>query len=400
MNPKWANKRNRQGKESKKKQKKKASDRKRRNRRKAMATETASLAGIGRSSVNRTPIIRLHRRDKSLEELKMGNVMDEEDINYFTKIDGRSSSVYVAVDKESREIAFVARVNLYEDMTAQQHDEYQRIFSYFARDRAIKGSQSLKNGAMRGGKMNAVGWRPGYEPGVHVDTYRRGKPRKGQTTENDIREHVIGLTGVHDAISNNFRSLSALIHQNQNSQLRELLVPAAGKHFGAQGDELDESFCSNIAYTFDGFYNTVHCDRDASDFTYGMFGRTEKGSGKLMRKADCSFGDHTAGFSFAVIPYHIQVMLTQIDGVVELIWRGPRDGHCTTSGSTCTGCERMAFSCQIGKGLVRRVEMYGKQYDYELLSDENRRRLHGHATDVELDEENGNRSEGSEYLPY
>ncbi|RPA87694.1 hypothetical protein BJ508DRAFT_300935 [Ascobolus immersus RN42] len=291
------------GKESKKRQKKKKDKKSRRLMRQAFEEKTIATWGIGPSGILPKPIVRLHKRDSELEVDTYGQLVEYDDpilVQEFKTIDGRASCIYTALDKDTKDVVFVAKVHLYKDMSDTQKSHYQRLFTYFAKDQAIKGHQHLKNGAgaAGGGHMNAVGWRPAYETGVHVDTYTSGILRQ-RFTAAEIKAHEIQLESIHQAISNSFMALSSHIFNQQHAELRDASTPAAGYPYGAKGLSLDGCFCSNIAYTYGGFHNSVHCDNDTSSYTYDTPG----------------------------IHSH-----------------------------------RMAFTCQIAKRLVQRVKMYRTQF--------------------------------------
>ncbi|RPA87696.1 hypothetical protein BJ508DRAFT_320692 [Ascobolus immersus RN42] len=358
-------KNNRQGAGSKKRRTKRRNQRRRALNRRLDEESVISMAGIGGCL---KPMIRRHKRDDLLGEALHHKIIehDNEDIQQFKTIDGRASCTYVVIDRDSRDIAFVVKVNLYKDMSDTERSRYQELFTYFNTDQTIKGHQLLKNSAAKtgGGHMNAVGWRPGYSTGVNMANYTSGHNPNFSPAQ--IQQHENRLSGIHSAIADSFRSLSSLIHNNQNAELRQLGTLAAGMPFGTDGQGLDGCFCSNIAYTYGGFHNVVHNDNDASSYTYGMFGRTKRGTGILTSQSEAVSGtgisDTTKGFSFLVIPYHIRVLLAEIDGVVELIWRGPLDGHCTTTGVRAPGFDRMAFTCQISNNLVARAKRHSTQY--------------------------------------
>ncbi|RPA71358.1 hypothetical protein BJ508DRAFT_315689 [Ascobolus immersus RN42] len=314
------------------------------------ASTTSASAGYPGSK----PIIRLDKRDTGLEDALYGYVIDHDDPRLeqsFKTIDDRTSCTYSALDRDTKKVVFVAKVNLYQDMTTTEKNRFQRLFTYFAKDQAIKGHQTLNNGAGKdgGGHMNAVGWRPGYETGL------------SRFTADDIQKHEDQLEEIHASISSSFHTLSSLIFAQQRAELLAANTPIAGHAYEETGLDIEDCFCSNIAYMYDGFHNTVHCDNDASSYTYGMFAQTEKGTGRLLEVPN-----GITGFSFLVIPYRLRVLLTEIPGVIELIWRGPTDGHCTTTGTRNpyrTGLsDRMGLTCQIAKSLVARAKMYRKQF--------------------------------------
>ncbi|RPA79688.1 hypothetical protein BJ508DRAFT_308167 [Ascobolus immersus RN42] len=354
---------NRQGAGSKRGRMKRRDKKKRAAERLEYEDRIISMLGTGLEATNR-PIIRRHKRDEDMEDILCGQIVEYSNplIDTFKTIDGRSSCTYVVVDKQTNKLAFVVKVSLYKDMTATEEAVYRRLFDYFTKDQKIKGHQHLKNGPARQGKghMNAVGWRPGYQTGVNVDSYTSGHGRNGRFTYNQIRQHETQLQDIHSTISSSLRSLSSLIQENQNAELRQYGTPAAGMPYGADGLQLDGCFCSNIAYTYDGFYNSMHKDKDASSYTYGMFGRTR--NGRLSGMDQDGGKESISGFSFLNIPYRIRVLLADIDGIAEIIWRGPTDCHGTTTGIRHGAFDRMGFTCQIASGLVARVARHSTQY--------------------------------------
>lgn len=117
----------------------------------------------------------------------------------------------------------------------------------------------------------------------------------------------------------------------------------------------ETGFSSNMAYTCRGFVNFPHNDRDRSVYAYGQFAPTDlNGNFKSFTEGYQLIGHH-----FIVIPYRFLVDFSNIDGLVEIIWRGPIDKHCTTTGKLGPGCDKYAFSTQINQRLADRVQKCG-----------------------------------------
>ncbi|RPA85268.1 hypothetical protein BJ508DRAFT_322712 [Ascobolus immersus RN42] len=271
----------------------------------------------------------------------------------FITIDGRSSCLYIIADRCTQKVVFVAKVFLFKDMTVEERQNFQEIFSYFARDKTMRNKQVLKNKAQRCGQMNAVGWRAGFQRGVHFDVYARKKsiPLGIWTAHSDH------LNVIHEKIARLFYAISPSLFEKQQQELEDFGTPAAGHSFGE--NNLQWKFCSNMTYTCGGFSNTPHWDRDASGRTFGAFAPTDK-EGNLLSAAEGHIG--TTGYDFVNLPYKTKVRMAGIDGILLLVWGGPTDGHCTTTGFLPEGLDRMGFSCQISKSLVSRVDCYGRQY--------------------------------------
>ncbi len=81
-----------------------------------------------------------------------------------------------------------------------------------------------------------------------------------------------------------------------------------------------EVFASNVVVTFDGFHNAPHCDHDATQFAFGLFGTINRASGLLSRASANGTHGKVLGSHFFLDDYNLFINYDLCDGVVEQVW--------------------------------------------------------------------------------
>ncbi|RPA71978.1 hypothetical protein BJ508DRAFT_315145 [Ascobolus immersus RN42] len=175
---------------------------------------TEALASVD-ADARFKPVARLYPRNEALQhrhtKQKTSFTPEHPDLANFTTIDGRRSTIFVAVDKKSGETAFVVKVHLFKDMTEEERNNYQSVFTYLNKDRSMRSRQTLRNSAHKdgGGFMSAMGWRAGYQHGVNFDTYAMN-PR---VPFHERVHHSNQLFDVHDRVARLFWNVSPTLYQ-------------------------------------------------------------------------------------------------------------------------------------------------------------------------------------------
>lgn len=111
-------------------------------------------------------------------------------------------------------------------------------------------------------------------------------------------------------------------------------------------------FTSNLTYTTNGFYNTIHKDNDAQTYAYGIWAPISTTIGDLI---DCKDSFTCTGGEFILPSYKCFIDFSSCAGTVEVIWRSNMDYHCTIPLKIDSRFDRIGSSCQINKSLVDRI---------------------------------------------
>lgn len=164
-------------------------------------------------------------------------------------------------------------------------------------------------------------------------------------------------------MAKNFDAICPMIFQERKAQHLASNLPIAGQT--AQMTHIDNKlhdtlwanpdpdlYSAHFIYTYGGFYNEPHCDLDANTWTNAIwFPCTKMGKQGCKLASIESDGFKQEGYGFAMLDWGIVIDLANISGVVEVVFRGKQDIHCTTTGTIAEGFERMACTSQVNKDL-------------------------------------------------
>ncbi|KAH8114018.1 hypothetical protein DFH11DRAFT_1727040 [Phellopilus nigrolimitatus] len=117
-------------------------------------------------------------------------------------------------------------------------------------------------------------------------------------------------------------------------------------------------FAGNLAVTYDNFSNLLHRDGDISDYAFGIWWNAEKDARTKEYTphftADAAKKTEGGAFLFAIYGYGVD--FEKCPNVVENIWRGSRDMHCTLHSTSSGTWTRFGTSTQTSRVLAKRTE--------------------------------------------
>lgn len=163
------------------------------------------------------------------------------------------SCIVVVLDQhDPTKLVFAAKITEVKDLTHEQHEKFEKTFTYFHSDHGRMHGAVNRNSAMVGGKMGAMGWRAtqgekGYKFGCYAaGTYGRSHPE-------DWLSHTYEEEDVRDLYYESFQGLAPKLLQEQAEHRAQLGVPAFGyfdyNSHTARVFDMRQYF-SNLAYTF------------------------------------------------------------------------------------------------------------------------------------------------------
>ncbi|KAI5789164.1 hypothetical protein EDC01DRAFT_631210 [Geopyxis carbonaria] len=269
---------------------------------------------------------------------------DSKIFDNFTRIGGKGSGYVYVLDELTKELVFACCITEFQDMNHDLHQDFSRVFKYFHEDKKFN-SPETSNGAHRGGggKMRCLGWRTQYRADEAFGHYVPEDKIRNPTRCAEWLQHTSGESIYMEYMLIAFYRLAPGILQSQQAQFKELGVPGLGDMYHEDNDNSEYPFlyCSNLAYTCDGFVNKAHRDQDVSTYTHGI----------------SAFVDTTTG-QMASSDYALLIDYSKINGVVEQIWQGPHHIHATVEGTVADGYTRYGSSTQINKRLSDAVKKY------------------------------------------
>jgi hypothetical protein len=193
-------------------------------------------------------VIRLERR-KDLPQRMAGHTWhyDDEIFDSFRKFGHRGTGMFVVLDKATDELVFAARITETKDMDPEKREMFNRIFTYFKRGEAYY-PDNKTNAAKTHGTMKAIGWRAAMEPGQAYGTYAPN--RKAKDSPEEWKAHSMEALQIHRLYAESFRTLAPRIYEGQVKERMVHGVPLLGVSDGAYQENIEDLFCSNLAWTY------------------------------------------------------------------------------------------------------------------------------------------------------
>ncbi len=124
------------------------------------------------------------------------------------------------------------------------------------------------------------------------------------------------LPSIESFMAARFSTLSLHAYQS-NCEVGSRFNAPSFASTSASAIQSSEVFASNIVVTFDGFYNSPHCDHDATKYAFGFFGMINRASGSL---ASSGVDGKILGSKFCLDDYNVFINYDLCDGVVEQLW--------------------------------------------------------------------------------
>ncbi|KAI5777002.1 hypothetical protein EDC01DRAFT_636306 [Geopyxis carbonaria] len=301
---------------------------------------------------------------------------DHEIFRDFKRIGGKGSGIVYAVDDTTGELVFACRITLFKDMTKPIYQEFNRVFKFFQDDKQYYKLINC-NGAHKGGAgvMRCIGWQASFQTGVAFGHYTpEEKVISFKVILNYKRSIQLLADQYTEPLENQFSTaiyadsfyrLAPGIFRESQATFMKLGVPGLGDLYKEKDGTSEYPFlyCSNLAYSCDGFVNQAHYDQDLSRYTYGINANVNKSTARM---SSCW---STGGF-FYVVDDGLLIDYANIDGCVEQIWQGPNHVHATVAGEIEPGFTWYGSSTQINKRLSAAVQNYrsGKTIDQSVRS--------------------------------
>lgn len=181
--------------------------------------------------------------------------------------------------------------------------------------------------------------------------------------EKDLKRQK-NLPYIQNFLAGRFSSLALGAFRSNHELCAKLGVCWAAKRFFNKSPN-GRAFGANFVMTRDEWYNKLHKDRDATGYSYGLFGLIHRTTGKPYRRGKTSRHGYVKGGYFSFPEYNISVGFEHCDGVVEMVWATDVE-HQTTSSSTFNAngervdpkdskITRFGSSCQVSKSIVQRI---------------------------------------------
>ncbi|KAG8749126.1 hypothetical protein FRC11_011573 [Ceratobasidium sp. 423] len=245
-------------------------------------------------------------------------------------------------------LVFAARFRPYDKMSPEEVEEMEFLaFHFFKLGKFF--NEVTSNGAQKGGRMFAEGWRAAYEALFRFGLYK--KARNGKGSNKDYMDFLDEMERASDIYARHYQELAPREYLESCQFVEESCVPRFGTKEPFTG--LPASFGSNLTVTWGDFFNTYHFDLDASPRAAGSwFVTTDDGKlvtdPKLIREA-------VKGGYFALPAYKLAIDFGACPGVVDLMWSSTQDLHATSESITTEGFRRIGTSIQVPKSLADAV---------------------------------------------
>ncbi len=168
-------------------------------------------------------------------------------------------------------------------------------------------------------------------------------------------------------------SISSYEHSKQHAANTHVPLFGSNKYINVA-----DLFCSNLTFTYDGFSNVQHKDKDDNDYTFGMwfpvhskgtfYGArpvcifTNRPGFKLVTHAENPWSNVSGG-QFIWSQYEVGADFMKCDGITMLIWSEKHSLHGTVRvdvnpPSLNSPFTLLGTSLQIAKYLVTNVNLY------------------------------------------
>ncbi|KAH8114025.1 hypothetical protein DFH11DRAFT_1727047 [Phellopilus nigrolimitatus] len=117
-------------------------------------------------------------------------------------------------------------------------------------------------------------------------------------------------------------------------------------------------FAGSLAVTSKNFSNLLHKDGDISDFVFGIWwnAKMDAQTKEYTPHFTADAAKKTTGGAFLFASYGYGVDFEECPNIVENIWKGNHDYHCTIQSHSVKGWTRFGTSIQTSRGLAMRTE--------------------------------------------
>jgi hypothetical protein len=224
------------------------------------------------------------------------------------------------------------------------------LCKYF-RDMHVHSNPITKNGSQLNGTMYATGHRRAYSAEFTAGVYdvksstQRSSAKREQfaciLTEKQKR--------VERIYRNRFIKMSPKIYQTMVKVAEKSKVPSFGQ---LELNTNTDPFASNVTWTINDFFNCLHVDKDANPYAYGIWMTTY--NDELVSDTTEEIGCERGYF---YLPEY-RVFVDFGNNIVEIIWRGREDQHCTTPSKRKPKYQRIGTSIQISQVLADALKKY------------------------------------------
>lgn len=337
---------------------------------KKQSVTKASGIDAAKDYVGELPVLIIRRQRVDPEAaLLSGKVLDAKDQRFtasdWNHINGANgSAIYVVVDSSTDAVHLVVKISLFRDLRdSRARTEYESIADHMVHDSKLHAAINI-NGSMKSdraqdftakthGKMWGMGYRAGMEQltsasGVNVPANYGEYTKPGNVTWDDWQRLRDNDMQIHSLLGQKFSHLAPRLFDDFQALTSDM--PKWGTEASKVGGAIPQLFTPNITYTYGGFANRFHCDRDVNTMAFGVFMPLNHNL-KLTSRRD---GYRQYSGTFCLASYKVVVDFANIDGVVEQIWRGG-DVHATTIGTWRGANTHLGSSCQLNKMLYQRV---------------------------------------------
>ncbi|KAI8461147.1 hypothetical protein BY996DRAFT_4569577, partial [Phakopsora pachyrhizi] len=236
----------------------------------------------------------------------------------------------------------------FDQMEINEKLEWQNLVSFLLhRTNFLKPVSN--NSSKKGGIMYADGWRKYSQKeifGRYINS--SGLSRFMKEKGFDVNQEETQYKKIGSLLASNFRNIArGAFDINHNQMVEEKLPSFTSLNYCPEKGYQHEDFSTAITFTFDGFFNTSHCDRDGSEWTLIGFIPILAESGFLAGEEF-----DVEGGQFILRDHRIAVDFSKISGITLLVLDTAQIKHQTVESVSLSGkYTRFAFSCQVSKSL-------------------------------------------------
>lgn len=290
-----------------------------------------------------------------------------------------SSHTFYIIDQKTQIVRQTVRICLFADMSAEEYLEYQRIASHWRHDSLCHG-KITSNGAAKkgGGRMYAAGWRTGYEnynsggsliPAAYGSYAKDAKIEQDEWFKLRSSDHE-----VHSIYGRKFRNLLPQQFATQWQMVQQSGLPMLGTSVPTTNADIASFFGPTATYTFDGFFNALHVDKDSHNhMAFGVFLPICYGPQTSFNIASVNDGYRQLTGGFINAAYKTIVDFASIDGAVEMAWWGSADPHCTLEPEWLASDQNqthLGSSIQVSQALEHRIDQFQLSGSSRLIIDD------------------------------
>lgn len=209
-------------------------------------------------------------------------------------------------------------------------------------------------------KSQVKGWRGGLDKGLTLGRYVPDKQIRGNPSKINNWKYEQELTSeIASFYGKMFCNLAPTLFKQIMSEVMETQVPTLAEIEFDILHSKNTAFGSNLTYNMKDFSNCFHKDNDFNSYSFGIWAPISFEIGKLAKKEK---GFECKGGQFLLGSYKVCIDFNPCDGIVEIIWRGKSDFHCTVKSTTNLMYTRIGTSVQINNSLVQRMKILLEMY--------------------------------------